>query len=68
MFAGMLEMRMYLSSTQETHVDVRVWMPDLCVQVLAVRDLFVSTLFSPSHFLDHTTFDCGTLTGTTQRA
>jgi hypothetical protein len=29
--------------------------------VVAVRDAFVKTLFSPSHFLDHATFDCGQL-------
>lgn len=31
------------------------------LQVCLVRDTFVSTLFNPSHFLDHTTFDCGKL-------
>ncbi|PNH01883.1 Zeaxanthin epoxidase, chloroplastic [Tetrabaena socialis] len=29
--------------------------------VCAVRNAFVRTVFQPSHFLDHTTFDCGTL-------
>lgn len=29
--------------------------------VVATRDLFVERLFSPSHFLDHATFDCGRL-------
>lgn len=29
--------------------------------VTAARDAFISTAFSPSHFLDHTNYDCGTL-------
>lgn len=29
--------------------------------VLAVRDLVVSQLFKPDHFLDHTEYDCGEL-------
>eukprot|EP00879_Flechtneria_rotunda_P027880 GHRR01029922.1.p2 GENE.GHRR01029922.1~~GHRR01029922.1.p2 ORF type:complete len:114 (-),score=35.17 GHRR01029922.1:449-790(-) len=29
--------------------------------VVAARDLFVQTLFQPTHFLDHTSYDCGTL-------
>eukprot|EP00983_Pelagomonas_calceolata_P012797 409683-Pelagomonas_calceolata.AAC.1 len=29
--------------------------------VSMVRDAFVSTAFSPTHFLDHTSFDCGPL-------
>lgn len=29
--------------------------------VCALRDLFVEKAFQPSHFLDHTAFDCGTL-------
>ncbi len=29
--------------------------------VSVVRDAFVSTAFSPAHFLDHTSFDCGPL-------
>jgi hypothetical protein len=29
--------------------------------VVAARDLYTSTLFSPSHFLDHTEFDAGPL-------
>lgn len=31
--------------------------------VCAVRNAFVRTAFQPSHFLDHTAYDCGTLEG-----
>lgn len=31
------------------------------VQVCAVRNLFVQKAFSPAHFLDHATFNCGSL-------
>jgi len=27
--------------------------------VTAFRDAFISSLFSPAHFLDHTAYDCG---------
>jgi len=30
-------------------------------QVCATRNLFVEKAFSPSHFLSHTEFDCGSL-------
>ncbi len=29
--------------------------------VVAARDAFVERFFSPAHFLDHATFDCGRL-------
>ncbi len=32
-------------------------------QVCAVRNAFVRAAFQPSHFLDHTAYDCGTLEG-----
>lgn len=31
-------------------------------QVSVVRNWYVSKRFSPSHFLDHTVYDCGGLT------
>jgi 2-polyprenyl-6-methoxyphenol hydroxylase-like FAD-dependent oxidoreductase len=45
---------------------VRSWAFGFALQlpqppVTALRDAFIRTAFSPAHFLDHTSFDCGTL-------
>lgn len=37
--------------------DSLLWLP----QVTLLRDEVVANFFSPAHFLDHTSFDCGRL-------
>jgi hypothetical protein len=36
-------------------------LPGPLPQVTLLRDEVVANLFSPAHFLDHTSFDCGRL-------
>jgi hypothetical protein len=47
-------------------LQVRSWAFGAALQlpyapVVAVRDAFVANLFDPTHFLDHTNYDCGPL-------